>query len=85
MEQPKGLPYPMGNNSKAPYLQPYLTVIEDKEKLGVPYWQPYPTGIEGKEKLVLETCRAGTYKAVHSLCSHSSYHRLQVQFNLVHI
>ena len=29
---------------------------------------------------VLETSRAGTYVAVHSLCSHSSDHRLKAQF-----
>ena len=34
---------------------------------------------------VLETCRAGTYEAIHSLCSHSSDHRLQAQYKVVRI
>ena len=38
-----------------------------------------------RETDLVETFRPGTYKAVHSLCSHSSYHRLQAQYKFVRI
>ena len=34
---------------------------------------------------LLETFRAGTYEAAHSLCSQSSGHRLQAQYKFVRV